>query len=65
MNNVEWGFKKRKVNFDDEVENTQYARIQKLNTSDGMPTGFFHPTDDRRLMTVICIKHTMTQKLLQ
>ena len=40
MNNVEWGFKKRKVNFDDEVENTQYARIQKLNTSDGMPTGF-------------------------
>ena len=41
MNNVELGFKNRKVKFSDEVENTQSATKQKLNPSDGIPKDFF------------------------
>ena len=41
VNNVELGFKNRKVEFSDEVENTQDAKKWKLNPSDGIPTEFF------------------------
>ena len=33
--------KNRKLKFSDEVENTQSAKINKLNPPDGMPTDFF------------------------
>ena len=40
MNNSELGLKKRQAKFSDEVEKTQYAKINKLNPPNGMPTGF-------------------------
>ena len=38
VNTVELGFKNRKAKFIDKVENTESAKKQKLNPSDGMPT---------------------------
>ena len=41
MNNVELGFKNRKVKLSNEVENTQSAKKQKVNPLDGISTDFF------------------------
>ena len=49
-----------KVKCIDEVGKTQYAFKNKSNPLYGMPTDFFHPIDDRRLMTFIQIKKSMT-----